>query len=255
MEIVRNFFYLGRSFLFYIFASITILLLVPLVFFLSFFPFKMRFSVISLWSFLMRFSLRWICGIRLEVEWEPGAGSREKLKLAGPYIIFARHESALETLVLSALMPMNCFIVKKALLYIPVFGWAFRVSKHIPIDRSKAARSMMEVIKEGRSRLEEGISIVVFPEGTRMAPENFRPFHKGAAMIAKSMGAPVIPVTHNAGSCWKRNGFIKYPGIVRMVIGEPMNTDGLSVDEINQKVYDWMQRNYPRMGGQEGGEK
>jgi 1-acyl-sn-glycerol-3-phosphate acyltransferase len=238
-----KFFYLCRSLLFYIFAGITVIILVPLVFLLALFPFKYRFVVISYWSYLMRFGMRWICGIRLKVEWQ----DPEKLALTGPYIIFARHESALETLVLSDLMPMNCFIVKKALLYIPVFGWAFGASKHIPIDRSKAMRSMMKVIKAGRSRIEEGISIVVFPEGTRMAPGVFRPFHKGAASIAKSMGVEVIPVVHNAGICWKRNGLIKYPGVIRMIIGKPMNIAGLSVDEINQKVYDWMQENYPKV--------
>jgi 1-acyl-sn-glycerol-3-phosphate acyltransferase len=228
-----------RSFLFYLFASVTICIGVPGIFLLSGLPFKHRFKIIHFWSKCMRFGMRWICGIRLEV-------TRSDGMLTEPVVIFARHESALETLVLSALFPMNCFVVKKALLYIPVFGWAFRASKHIPINRSQAMRSMMAVIKAGKSRIEEGISIVVFPEGTRMAPEAFRPFHKGAASIAKSMGVDVVPVVHNAGSCWKRNGFIKYPGVVKLIIGAPLPIKGLSVDEINQKVYDWMQENYPR---------
>jgi 1-acyl-sn-glycerol-3-phosphate acyltransferase len=228
-----------RSFLFYFFASVAICIGVPLIFLLSGLPFKYRFKIISFWSSSMRWGMRWICGIRLEV-------IRPETLFKDPVVIFARHESALETLVLSALFPMNCFVVKKALLYIPIFGWAFRASKHIPINRSRAMRSMMAVIKAGKSRIEEGISIVVFPEGTRMAPDTFRPFHKGAASISKSMGVDVIPVVHNAGSCWKRNGFIKYPGIVKLIIGKPMKITGLSVDEINQKVYDWMQENYPK---------
>jgi 1-acyl-sn-glycerol-3-phosphate acyltransferase len=237
MKLWKKFFYLLRSLLFYTFAAMTVIILVPLVFLFAFFQFKYRFGVIKYWSELIRFGLRWICGIRITLS---------SSKLSGPYIIFARHESALETLVLPGLLPMNCFVVKKALLYIPIFGWAFGVSKHIPIDRSKAMRSMMKVIKAGKSRINEGVSIVVFPEGTRMPPGNFRPFHKGAASIAKAVGVDVIPITHNAGICWKRNGLIKYPGEVKIVVGEPMNIKGLSVDEINQKVYDWMQENYPK---------
>jgi D-glycero-D-manno-heptose 1,7-bisphosphate phosphatase len=236
-------FYALRAFLFYLFAFVTLCLGVPFIFLLSPFSFKYRFGIIAAWSALMRHALRWICGIRVNMEWPKGF-SKQKMK--GPYVICARHESALETLVLSGIFPMNCFVVKKALLHIPVFGWAFSVSKHIPIDRSKAIRSMMEVIKIGKSRIQEGISIAVFPEGTRMSPGVFRPFHKGAASIAKSMGVEVIPVTHNAGTCWKRNQFIKTPGTVTIVIGEPMKIEGLSVDQINEKVYDWVAKHYPK---------
>jgi D-glycero-D-manno-heptose 1,7-bisphosphate phosphatase len=236
-------FYAIRAFLFYLFAFVTLCLGVPFIFLLSPLSFRYRFRIISAWSALMRHSMRWICGIRVKIEWPEGFS---KSRLQGPYVICPRHESALETLVLPGLFPMNCFVVKKALLHIPVFGWAFAVSKHIPIDRSKAVRSMMEVIKRAKSRIKEGISIAVFPEGTRMSPGVFRPFHKGAASIAKSMGVEVIPVTHNAGTCWKRNQFIKTPGTVTIRIGQPMKIEGLSVDQINEKVYDWVAKHYPK---------
>ena len=234
--------YALRSLLFYVFASVSLCIGVPFVFLLSMLPFKYRFSIIVIWTRSLRHALFWICGIRVVLKW-PKGWSQKKLK--GPYVICSRHESALETLIFSGIFPMNCFVVKKALLYIPIFGWAFRVSKHIPIDRSKALRSMMEVIRMGKSRIQEGISLIVFPEGTRMSPNTFRPFHKGAASIAKSMGVDVIPVTHNAGKCWRRKGFIKYPGTVTVVMGEPMSIDGLSVDQINEKIYEWITKNYP----------
>ena len=236
-------FYAFRSLFFYFFAAVTLCLGVPFVFLLAVFPFRYRFPIIAVWSRLMRHSLFWICGIRTNVHWPKGMSLKT---LHGPYVICSRHESALETLVFSGIFPMNCFVVKKTLLYIPVFGWAFRVSKHIPIDRTKAVRSMIEVIKIGRSRIKEGISIAVFPEGTRMVPGVFRPFHKGAASIAKSMGVSVIPVSHNAGTCWRRNGFIKYPGTVTIEIGKPIPIKDLSVDQINEQVYDWMEKNYPK---------
>lgn len=236
-------FYALRSFLFYLFAAVTVCIGVPFVFLLAFLPFKYRFFIIALWSKAMRQGMRWICGIRVNVIWPKGQSVKT---LKGPYVICSRHESALETLVLPGICPMNCFVVKKSLLYIPVFGWAFRVSKHIPIDRAKAVRSLIEVIKVGKSRIQEGISIVIFPEGTRMAPGVVRPFHKGAVSIAKSMGVDVIPVTHNAGTCWTRNGFIKYPGTVTLKLGEPVNIEGLSADEMNEKIYTWMDANYPR---------
>jgi 1-acyl-sn-glycerol-3-phosphate acyltransferase len=241
--------YAFRSGVFYGLAFITLCLGVPFVFLLSLFSFQYRFKIISAWSQLVRRLLYWICGIRTELVWEEGFSPSD---LKGPYVICSRHESALETLVFSGIFPKNCFVVKKSLLYIPVLGWAFSVSKHIPIDRTKAVRSLMEVIRIGRSRIEEGISIIIFPEGTRMPIGVFRPFHKGATTIAKSMGVPVIPVTHNAGTCWRRNGFIKYPGTVTIKIGVPFSIESESVESLNQKVYEWIETNYPHSGEIDG---
>lgn len=229
--------YALRSLILYVVIAVTLCIGVPFVFLTSLFGFKGPFAIIRFWTRLVRHAARWICGIRYKIEGLENVPNE-------PIMVFSRHESAWETLCFSDIFPMNCFVVKKQLLHIPVFGWAFKVAKHIPIDRDKNVQAMKQVIKDGRSRIKEGISIVVFPEGTRMPPGKFRTFHKGGAGLARFVKVPVIPVVHNAGTCWKRNGFIKYPGLITVKIGKPIDVKKMDVDEINDAIFKWMEKNY-----------
>jgi len=221
--------------------AVTIVLGFPIIFFLALFPFRVRFAFIRSWTCLVRNLAKWICGIRFKIE------GLENIP-AGPVLIFSRHESAWETLAFSDWFPMNGFVIKKELLSIPLLGWAFRVSKHIAIDRGRGVKAMMSLIKQGKTRAQEGISLIVFPEGTRMAQGEFRALHKGGAGLAKALELPVVPVVHNAGGCWKRNGFVKYPGCISVKVGKPISPEhirALSIDQLNEEVLSWFKANYP----------
>lgn len=226
-----------RAILFYLWMAITIVIGVALVLLTWPLPFKVaRFVVIRTWSKVMLVSCRVICGLRYRIE------GLENIKNP-PFIIFSKHQSAWETIVFSSIFPANCFITKKELTYIPIFGWGFWAAKHIPIDRKKGLKALKQVNKDGQKRLDDGISIIVFPEGTRVAPGEYPDFHKGGAMLVKATQSPIICVTHNAGRCWRRNSFTKTPGLITVRISEPMPTEGLSVKEINQMAYDWITKN------------
>lgn len=226
-----------RAVIFYIWISITIVIGVIGTLLAWPLPFKSaRFYVIRAWSKVMLWSSWLICGLRYKFE------GLENIKNP-PFIIFAKHQSAWETLVLSSIFPVNCFITKKELTYIPIFGWAFWAAMHIPIDRAKGLKALKKVNRYGQSRIKDGISIILFPEGTRVPPYENPPFHKGGAMLVKATKSPIVCVAHNAGHCWRRNSFIKTPGLITLRISEPMSTEGLSVNDINQMAYDWISKN------------
>lgn len=192
------------------------------------------------WSRLVTHLARWICGIRFRIEGLENLPNR-------PVIFFSKHQSAWETLVMPSLLPANCFVCKKSLLNIPVFGWAMRITHHIPIDRSQGVQALKSVIKEGKDRLSKGLSIVIFPEGTRVPPLANPTFHKSGSALARATHAPIVPIAHNAGQCWRRNSFLKTPGLITIVIGQPIPTEGRSVEEINQDAYQWITTTMARL--------
>jgi 1-acyl-sn-glycerol-3-phosphate acyltransferase len=209
------------------------------------FPFGLnaRLAVSRSWSRLAADISRWVCGIRYEMI------GLDKLPTL-PVIFFSKHQSAWETLVFLGILPKNCFVCKKSLLNIPFFGWGMRLTKHIPIDRKQGMQALKSVIKEGKDRLNLGLSIVIFPEGTRVPPYQNPKFHKSGSALAKATGYPVVPIAHNAGQCWRRNSFLKYPGKITVIVGSPYDTKGKSVDEINDTMYAWIKETMVQLEGQ-----
>lgn len=183
----------------------------------------------------MLYSAKYICGLDFEIH------GLENLKNP-PFIILSKHQSAWETIVFSGLFPTNCFVTKRELIFIPIFGWAFGLSKHIPIDRKQGLKSIKKISEIGLKRLQEGISIILFPEGTRVKPCENPEFHKGGALLVKGTGSPIVCVAHNAGHCWSRQSFLKTPGKITVMISEPMETKDLSIKEINSLAHGWISR-------------
>lgn len=97
------------------------------------------------------------------------------------------------------------------------------------------------MLEEGSYWLKEGRWIVIFPEGTRVAPGARGRYGQGGALLAQKTGYPIIPIAHNAGVFWRRRDIKKYPGTVDMVIGEPLVTQGLSATEITKRVESWIE--------------
>ncbi|MEO1962171.1 MAG: lysophospholipid acyltransferase family protein, partial [Cycloclasticus sp.] len=135
----------------------------------------------------------------------------------------------------------QCWVLKRELLWIPLFGWALALIQPIAIDRSKKSKSFRQIIKQGTERLESGRWVVIFPEGTRIAPGEKGKYMVGGALLAEKSGYPVIPVAHNAGEFWRRKAFIKYPGTIQVRIGEMIDSKSISARELNQKAEDWIE--------------
>ncbi len=191
------------------------------------FPYRFRFHfVIGCWTRMVLFWLRLCCGIRVEVT------GRENIPQE-PCIVFVKHESTWETLFIQTLFAPQATIVKRELLHIPFFGWAFRLLRPIAIDRADPRGALRTLINEGKSRLDQGIWVVLFPEGTRVPLGESRNFQIGGAALAESSARPVLVVAHNAGQFWPAHQLGKQAGTIVVKVCEPIDTSGIKRKEIN----------------------
>jgi 1-acyl-sn-glycerol-3-phosphate acyltransferase len=198
------------------------------------FPFRWRYAVVSRWAHTQLWLLRVLCRLDWSVE---GTGHLPR----GAAIVFAKHQSSWETIALQAMVPPQAWVLKRELMWIPFFGWALALLRPIAIDRGAGRRAVDQIIEQGRDRLEHGIWVVVFPEGTRVAPGQRRRYGIGGAALAAATGYPVVPVAHNAGTYWPRRGFLKKPGTIRAVIGPAIDSRGKTPEEINRLAEDWIE--------------
>jgi 1-acyl-sn-glycerol-3-phosphate acyltransferase len=207
------------------------------------FPFKpiTRYRIITTWSHLAMGLARVICGVRYRVV------GRDNIP-QGPCIILSKHQSAWETLAYQVILPPQVWVLKRELLRVPFFGWGLAMMSPIAIDRGSAARALKQTLEQGKSRLSDGWWIVIFPEGTRIAPGKRGRYHLGGAWLACKTGASVLPIAHNAGTVWGRNAFIKYPGTITVSIGPAIHPAGMTPDTLNRKAEDWIENEVTRLG-------
>ncbi len=204
------------------------------------FPFATRYRIITAWSRLVMRAVERICGVRYRVL---GA---ERLP-APPFIVLSKHQSAWETIAFQGIFPPQVWVVKRELLWVPFFGWGLALLAPIAIDRGSGARALRQMLEQGRDRLARGLCIVIFPEGTRMAPGTRGEYHPGGAWLASKTAAAVVPVALNSGELWPRNAFIKRPGTITVSIGATIDTKGLEPEDINRRVEDWVEAEMQRI--------
>lgn len=171
-----------------------------------------------------------------------GIENLEKLKTR-PHFIVSNHQSALETLIYTVIFPPHSFVLKKELLYIPFFGWGLAKSKPIAIDRKDGKNALKQIATQAKERFEIGRSVIIFPEGTRVPFDQVVPFKKGAFIVTKQMKAPVLPVAINSGIAAPKGRFLKEPGVVTIVIGEPIESADLSTSELTKVTESWIRDN------------
>lgn len=209
-------------------------ILIALLVLLSFpLPFQQRYRVAQLWT---RFNIWWLkltCNIDHRIEGEEHLPDYA-------VIVLAKHQSAWETLFLQQYLPPVAWVIKRELLWIPFFGWAFALLRPIAINR-KSSRAIRQIISEGTEHLRRGQWVLLFPEGTRTAPGERRRYRSGGAKLAAASGHAVLPIAHNAGEYWPRRGFIKRPGTIRLVIGPIIESKGRTAQEINEQAESWIE--------------
>jgi len=197
-------------------------------------PRMLRYRIISGWSRLVIHLARVIVGIECRIE------GREHLPKR-PAVILSKHQSAWETLAFQQIFPPQVHVLKRELLWIPFFGWGLALMSPIAIDRSRGVAALRSIARRGRERLAQGFWVVVFPEGTRVAPGERRPYQLGGAWLAAASGAPIVPVAHNAGRVWPRNAFLKRPGTVTVRIGPPIEPAGHDPKMLNALAETWIE--------------
>ena len=197
-------------------------------------PRMARYRIISAWSRLVLLLSRVVLGIDWKVEGEEHLPSR-------PSVILSKHQSAWEKLAFQHIFPPQVHVLKRELLWIPFFGWGLALMSPIAIDRSRGVAALRSIARRGRERLEQGFWVVIFPEGTRVAPGERRAYHIGGAWLAAASGAPIVPVAHNAGLVWPRNAFVKRPGTVTVRIGPPIDTLERDAKAANAMAETWIE--------------
>lgn len=198
------------------------------------FPFSVRYRYISFYSVLNLWVLKHLCHIDYQVDGKENIPDEA-------CIIFSKHQSALETMILQRVFPPLTFVVKKELLWLPFFGWGLRAIDPIGIDRKAGRHAVLEIVEQGIERLQRGIWIVIFPEGTRSKPGTKLPYKKGGAILASKSEYKVIPVAHTAGEFWPKGFFSRQTGNIQVSIGPAIETKGKTPDEIMQEAESWIE--------------
>lgn len=214
-------------------AAVVISALLILLFFWA--PASVPWAITVGWCRFAVWLGRVICGQKTVVE------GLENLP-DEPSVILMKHTSTLETYWQVPIFPKATWVVKREVMWVPIVGWAMNlVLNAILINRGAGRSAVKQVIQQGKERLEDGIWVTVFPEGTRVPPGETRRYGVGGAALAHAAGCKVVPVAHNAGDFWSRSSIVKRPGTVRMCIGPPIDASTQSPKETNLIVQDWIE--------------
>jgi 1-acyl-sn-glycerol-3-phosphate acyltransferase len=147
-----------------------------------------------------------VCGLRLEFR------GLENIPEGG-YIIASKHQSFLETFSLILKAPDFAIILKRQLMFIPIFGLYLSVSGQIGIDRARGRSALTEIVEKAGAVLRAGRQVFIYPEGTRRTPGAEPQYKHGVAFLYAGTGAPCLPVALNTGMFWGRRGFLRRPGV------------------------------------------
>jgi len=192
------------------------------------------------WGWRILWLAKYVCGIDYQVR------GLQNIP-AHPTIIMAKHQSAWETVGILCHLPRGVWIIKRELVWVPIIGWVLAGLKSIAINRKSGRSARDQILEQGRQRLARGYCVLIFPEGTRVAPGERRKYGLGGALLATGTGVPVLPIAHNAGECWRRNAFLKYPGMVTMSIGPTISTVGKDATTVTAEVEAWIEAEMLRL--------
>jgi len=225
--------YLGSTLLFLgIFSTATIIGILLIAGMLT--TFKIRWKLGYAWCAIIGWMTKVFCGLTFEVE------GMEHINPQQPVIFLSNHQSAWETLALRYILPPHSVVIKRELLLFPIWGWSLLTLKSIVINRKNQRASLCSLLEQGTGYLKEGLSVLIFPEGTRAGAREMLKFNVGGAMLAHKTGYPVIPVAHNAGDYWPRYSFFKYPGVIKVKIGPVIESKGRKAADINAEAESWI---------------
>jgi len=178
-------------------------------------PRRAVLDMAKLWGRTSVWLLRVICGTRVEFR------GLEKLP-KGALIVAAKHQSTWETFALLRLFDDFTFIVKRELMWIPIFGWCMAKGRMIPVDRGAGSQALGAMTKRAREEIRTGRQLIIFPEGTRRPPGAEPRYKFGVAHISAEVGVPCVPVALNSGLFWPRRAFLRLPGTIVVEFLDPI---------------------------------
>ncbi len=222
-----------RGSLFWVIFLPSILVCATLLTLTFIFPVSIRVWIIKGW---IKLNLGWIkltCGLGYEVQ------GLENIPPDG-FVVMSKHSSTWETIALQLFFRPMVWVVKRELTWIPFFGWGLTAMNAIAINRGTGRAAIKQLVAEGKQRMDEGRIVMLFPEGTRVPPGQYKPFKLGGAILAEKTGYSILPIAHNAGEYWPRHSWMKWPGTIKLVIGKPIHPADKTPNEIIQEVEHWI---------------
>ena len=224
-----------RSFIFYIgYLGSGLLASFLACVFGPFLPLNSRLKFFSLWPKFANWFLYVTCNIRLTVVGEEHIPNQ-------PCVIVSNHQGQWETFSMQYLFHPLSTLLKRELLYIPLWGWAMSLLRPIAINRSKPKQAILQTLDEGSKRLQEGLFVLLFPEGTRVEAGKVGKYARSSFELAKRNNVKVLPICHNSGDCWPAHKFIKRPGTIKLFIGEPIKV--VDSKKSAEEVRTWTEKN------------
>ncbi|NOY66244.1 MAG: 1-acyl-sn-glycerol-3-phosphate acyltransferase [Gammaproteobacteria bacterium] len=234
--------YTLRTILFWIgftFSTVIIMTTLSVSFIL---PFRFRFFISKGWPLLNSWWLKLTCNLSYEIHGLDNIPDE-------PVIFMSKHQSTWETITYQLFLPPTAWVIKRELLWIPIFGWGVAMLNPIAINRKLSKAALKQIIEQGKKRLNAGINIMIFPEGTRTTAGTKTKYKPGGAILAAKSGRRVVPIAHNAGYFWPMDQFVKHSGTITVVIGKPISTEGKSASEILKETETWIEAEMVKIGG------
>jgi 1-acyl-sn-glycerol-3-phosphate acyltransferase len=176
-----------------------------------------RWSMLGLkaWAATSVWLLRVLCGTRFEVR---GAGKLPE----GAFLAAGKHQSAFDIFALLPLFADPAMVMKRELMWIPLFGWYAMKFRMIGVDRDAGAGALRRLVADARAAVAEGRQVVIFPEGTRTAPDAPPAYKPGASALYMGLGVPCVPFALNSGLFWPRRKLIRLPGTIVVEFLDPL---------------------------------
>ena len=193
-----------------------------------------RIKFLSAWPRFANWALYKSCKIEVVIE-----GSEHIPN--GPFVVASNHQGQWETFFYQYFFFPMTTLLKRELLFIPIWGWALALLRPIAINRGNPAMALKTALKEGEKRIKKGFSILNFPEGTRKDPGEVGRYARSGFELAKKMQVPVLPIVHNSGDCWPAHRFLKFPGKINLTIGAPVENIESSA-EAAKNMEDWARK-------------
>ena len=196
-----------------------------------------RLKIFSLWPRFANWFLSLTCGIEVIIEGKENLPSE-------PCVIVSNHQGQWEAFSMQYLFHPLCTLLKRELLYIPLWGWAMCLLKPIAINRGRPREALRQALDEGGDRLDRGLFVLFFPEGTRVEAGQINRYSRSSFELALRSNVPVLPIVHNSGDCWPAHKFLKYPGTIFLTIGKPRKV--VDAKESAREVESWARTSLKR---------
>ena len=190
-----------------------------------------RIKFLSAWPRFANWALYKSCKIEVVIEGSENIPN-------GPFVVASNHQGQWETFFYQYFFFPMTTLLKRELLFIPVWGWALALLRPIAINRGNPTVALKTALREGEKRIKKGFSVLNFPEGTRKDPGEIGRYARSGFELAKKMQDPVLPIVHNSGDCWPAHRFLKFPGKITLTIGSPVE-DIESSAEAAKKMEEW----------------